>query len=397
MRIGVVTWSSRRVGGVEDYLSILLPALNQAGHEVALFSEIDEPANRAPIELPRNAPAFSVAASGAASALDGLRTWKPDVIYNQGLSDPELACSTAKVAPSVFFLHSYAGTCISGGKTFTRPSAVPCDRRFGWPCLLHYFPHGCGGRSPITMWQQFVKQSSQQNMLKEQAAIITHTDHMRDEMQRHGLMAQVLPYPIETRMLAANQYVGRRWRLLFVGRMDRLKGGLMLLDALPEVLAAAKRPVHLALAGDGPERLTWEARASELRGLYPDLSIEFTGWVSQTKVSGLMLGADLLVVPSLWPEPLGSVGPAAGQLGLPSAAFRVGGIPQWLVDGSTGHLAPANPPTAQGLARAIVRCLEDPVHYASLSEGAKEMSAKFTMQRHLPALLPVLERASASR
>ena len=109
----------------------------------------------------------------------------------------------------------------------------------------------------------------------------------------------------------------------------------------------------------------------------------------------LLGGCDLLVVPSVWPEPFGSVGPAAAQYGTPAAAFDVGGISQWLKDGISGHLAPARPPTAAGLARAIVRCLEDPAHYASLREGALAMSAQFTMERHLAELSSVLEQASA--
>jgi glycosyltransferase involved in cell wall biosynthesis len=397
MRVALITWSARRVGGVEDYLSILLPALHCAGHQVALLHEIDEPSNRAQIDRPADTPTFCVAAMGVDAALAALRDWKPDVLYNQGTSDPSLESRLMDIAPSVFFLHSYAGTCISGGKTFTRPRPVVCDRRFGWPCLLHYFPHGCGGRSPVTMWRQFARQSAQQDVLRRYASIVTHTEHMRGEMARHGLLADVVPFPIEARATVPTQFGGKRWRLLFAGRMDVLKGGLFLLDALPHVMTIAKRPVHLTLAGDGPDRARCEVRARQLVAEWPDLTIDFTGWVPQAQVTALIKGADLLVVPSLWPEPLGSVGPAAAQQGVPAAAFRVGGIPQWLIDGVSGHLAPASPPTAAGLAHAIVRCLEDPVHYTRLREGAARIALNFTMERHLPALLPLLERAVAGR
>jgi glycosyltransferase involved in cell wall biosynthesis len=80
----------------------------------------------------------------------------------------------------------------------------------------------------------------------------------------------------------------------------------------------------------------------------------------------------------------------AGQRGLPAAAFAVGGIPQWLHDGVTGHLAPGDPPTSAGLARAIVACLEDPAHYLALREGARQMAGAFTMEKHLPELLKAL-------
>lgn len=397
MRVAVVTWSSRRVGGVEDYVSILLPALRRAGHEVALWHEIDEPGDRVRIQLPEGTPCFSGAAMGAGASLDALRAWKPDVIYNQGLSDPALGMRMSAIAPSVFFLHSYVGTCISGGKTFTRPTTMPCHRRFGWPCLLHYFPHGCGGRSPVTMGRQFVRQSAQLALLRQQTSIVTHSDHMRDEMSRHGLRADVLPYPIEARGTADTHVGSGAWRLLFTGRMDYLKGGLVLLDALPKVLARAGHPLQVTFAGDGPDRAAWEKRAHQVRQDTRDLTIAFTGWIALEEVASLMTKADLLVVPSVWPEPFGSVGPFAGQYGLPAAAFAVGGIPQWLADGVSGHLAPGDPPTADGLAQAIVACLENPLHYAALREGARQMAGKFTMDRHIPALLGTLERASATR
>jgi hypothetical protein len=65
-----------------------------------------------------------------------------------------------------------------------------------------------------------------------------------------------------------------------------------------------------------------------------------------------------------------------------------------LTDGINGHLAPAHPPTAEGLGRAIVRCLEDPRHYNSLRNGAREMAERFTMAHHLPALIARLEHSA---
>ena len=46
MRVGIVSWTRRRVGGVETYLSRVIPAIVRAGHAVAFLSEVDEPADR---------------------------------------------------------------------------------------------------------------------------------------------------------------------------------------------------------------------------------------------------------------------------------------------------------------------------------------------------------------
>ena len=147
-------------------------------------------------------------------------------------------------------------------------------------------------------------------------------------------------------------------RLLFAGRMEAMKGGMVLLDALPQIVHASGCPVHLTFAGDGIERSSWEARARALTAETPGLVIDFTGWVPAEQIRALLLETDLLVLPSVWPEPFGSIGPEAAGHGVPAAAFDVGGVSQWLRDGVTGHLALADPPSVDGLAKAVIRCLE---------------------------------------
>ena len=394
LRVAVTNWSSRRVGGIEEYLSLLIPALHGAGPAVAFWHEVDAPGDRRAIELPPGVEDICAAKLGVDRAIDALRDWRPDVIYAHSVSDPDLESRLQTLAPSVLFLHEYRGTCISGAKTFTRPVATPCDRTFGWPCLAQYFPRGCGGRSPITMWRQFQLQSSRLEVVRKYQSILTHTTHMKGEMAKHGVAVDVVPYPVAA-CIESPKTVPERGalRLLFAGRMDFVKGGRYLLDALPAVASATGRPITVTFAGDGPQRRSLEARARKVDA--PNVSIQFAGWVTQERIGTLMADADVLVVPSLWPEPFGSVGPVAARHGVPAAAFDVGGIGEWLIQGVTGHLAPSDPPTPEGLARAIVRCLDDPDHHATLRAGAREMATRFTMAQHLPALMDALERAAA--
>ena len=112
-------------------------------------------------------------------------------------------------------------------------------------------------------------------------------------------------------------------------------------------------------------------------------------------LAALFDSSDLLVVPSLWPEPFGLVGLEAGMRGLPAAAFAAGGIPEWLTDGINGALAFGIPPAAADLADAIVRCLRDPVEHARLRSGAFELAQRFSPARHLRALMNVIDEISS--
>jgi len=181
------------------------------------------------------------------------------------------------------------------------------------------------------------------------------------------------------------------WRLLFLGRMDFLKGGGVFIDALPKVRASLNRPLQVTFAGDGPERLVWERQARRVRATNLGVDIEFVGWMNGHELDSILGNHDLLVVPSLWPEPFGQVGIEAGLRGIPVAAFAVGGIPEWLIDGVNGHLAPGDPPTAAGLAEAIIRCLGDPTSHARLRRGAVNMAERFNIKSHMIALVKVFE------
>jgi glycosyltransferase involved in cell wall biosynthesis len=398
MRIAIATWSGRRVGGVEDYLSAVVPALIQAGHAVAFWQETDQPLDRDPIALPDEVPVICSAECGAVAALAELRNWAPDLIYVHGLRDTAVEREMLSIAPSVLFVHTYYGTCISGSKTFTRPIVTPCSRVFGWPCLLHYLPHGCGGWSPLTMVRWYRQQSARLALLRRYDAIVTHTNHMCEELTRHGLTPRRVGFPTQSTGPRVDRPENpETWRLLFAGRMDRLKGGQVLLRALSGVKAGLDRALHVTCAGDGPERARWERLAADVERATVDVKIEFVGWVDPDRLTVLMAEADLLVVPSLWPEPFGAVGPMAGTRGLPAAAFDVGGISQWLVDGKNGALAPGHPPTAGGLADAILRCLSDAQVHKRLRAGAFEIAGRFRMDIHLAAVLEVLEEVVARR
>jgi glycosyltransferase involved in cell wall biosynthesis len=242
-------------------------------------------------------------------------------------------------------------------------------------------------------------------------AIVTHSEHMLAELISHGLSAKQayrFPYYVhptegeEINLLGAEDKMAQKirershWQLLFSGRMEALKGGHVFLEALPMVAAILDKPLRVSFAGDGRLRESWERRAMRLRGQDARLEIEFTGWTDRKGIDSLLDECDLMVVPSLWPEPFGLVGPEAGLKGVPVAAFAVGGIGDWLRDGVNGYLAPGDPPTSSGLAAAIVKCLRDPLTHARLRRGAATMAKRFNIKNHLTALMEVFEGVKRS-
>jgi glycosyltransferase involved in cell wall biosynthesis len=249
----------------------------------------------------------------------------------------------------------------------------------------------------VTMWKLYQKGARQLTVLRKQRAVITHSAHMQQELAEHDIPAHIIPYAVLIPGVEWVPNAARSCDILFAGRMDQLKGGTFLLEALPIVRARLNRPLCVMFAGDGPDRQKWETRAREIAAKDSALSILFAGWCDEVRLGALMRDSRLLAVPSVWPEPFGSVGMSAARYGVPAAAFAVGGIPQWLHDGVNGHLASGSPPTSVALADAIVRCLADPEYYERLSAGAARMAESFTMEKHLPELIRILDRAADGR
>jgi len=178
-------------------------------------------------------------------------------------------------------------------------------------------------------------------------------------------------------------------RMLFVGRLVDLKGAHYLLRALAVAREKLGKELTLTIAGSGPEEMSLRTLAGRL-----NLSVRFAGWLDvQDRLKEMRL-ADLLIVPSLWPEPFALVGIEAGCVGLPAVGYANGGIPDWLAPGESGELASANPPRVEGLAAAMVRALADPEHYRRLCQGAWNRARRLTAASHLDRLLPILEKAA---
>jgi glycosyltransferase involved in cell wall biosynthesis len=398
MRIAVANWSRRKIGGAESYLDLVIPGLVQAGHEIGFLCEVDTPAERDRIAMPDATPVWCVAEQESRVVIDRLREWRPDLIFSHALSDAALERAIIDGRKGIFYAHNYYGGCVSGAKTRSFPRVRPCDRRFGAGCLLQFYPRRCGGLNPALIWKLYLREAGHREVLHRYSVIATASEHMRREYIQQGFdpkAVRMVSSPIAAESLldvasaatAAQAKFGEDGvRLLFVGRMVTLKGGEQLLDALPVAAAALRSPITLTFAGDGPARAGWVRKAASLQSRCELIRVEFRGWLSGAALTKTVAATHLLVMPSLWPEPFGRSGLEAGRWGIPTVAFAVGGIPEWLIEGVNGHLAPGDPATASGLAEAIVRALADRDHYAQLCSGARARFAEYSITAHIDRL-----------
>ncbi|MGG5888633.1 glycosyltransferase [Falsiroseomonas sp. HC035] len=160
--------------------------------------------------------------------------------------------------------------------------------------------------------------------------------------------------------------------LLAMGRLHTNKDFGTLLRAM----ALLPTQVHLALAGEGPERATLESLAHEL-GL--GARVAFLGW--RQDVGALLAASRLLVVPSRI-EPLGNVVLEGFSAARPVVATAADGPREVIEPGRTGLLVPIG--DAPALATAITGLLADPAREAALAAAGR---AAFEAHHAEPAAL----------
>ncbi|MBL9051529.1 MAG: glycosyltransferase family 4 protein [Tabrizicola sp.] len=153
-------------------------------------------------------------------------------------------------------------------------------------------------------------------------------------------------------------------RIAFVGRLDPVKGALLLVEAMAQVLRTHP-DATLSLAGDGPARAPAEARA---RALGIEGAVHFLGYLSQGQVAELLDQSDMLVLPS-FAEGLPVVYMEALASRIPVVASRVAGVQELVEDGVTGYTVP--PGDVVSLADRIARLMSDPALALSMGKAGR--------------------------
>jgi len=164
------------------------------------------------------------------------------------------------------------------------------------------------------------------------------------------------------------------------------KGHRYLLEALP-ALRRSHPGIRLWLAGDGPLRGSLQAHAASLG--VADV-VTFHGQVED--VPRFLSAIDVFVMPSHL-EGLCQAVIEALAAGVPAVTTSAGGLPDIIVDGTSGLLVPPRDPAA--LASAISRVLEDSRLRQDLARSGPVRSRDFEAETMVRGTLASYERALA--
>ena len=187
------------------------------------------------------------------------------------------------------------------------------------------------------------------------------------------------------------QHTGSGTRLLYVGRLDHVKGLPLLIDALAS-LADSHPDIRVDIVGDGPERPSLEQRVAA-SGL--NAHVHFHGYLGQHEVEALLAQSDALVMTS-FAEGIPVALMEAMAVGVPVVAPRITGIPE-LIEHQRGGLL-FTPGNVDDLVGALLRLLDDPDLRSEFAEhGYRTIREQFNLGTETGRLVALMRGRLAGK
>jgi glycosyltransferase involved in cell wall biosynthesis len=169
-------------------------------------------------------------------------------------------------------------------------------------------------------------------------------DMVKSEMGIIGREITVIPNPIDTNYyrpdLSSRHDRDKKFTILYVGRIEMLKGVHILLEAFMKVEQTIQNAKLILVGPDtntGRDGGSFKEHLVRTMPFSSKKCVEFVGPLNRSDLLHYYLRSSVCVVPSLW-EPFGIVCLEAMACGKPVIAANIGGIPEIIDDGIDGLL-----------------------------------------------------------
>ncbi len=189
---------------------------------------------------------------------------------------------------------------------------------------------------------------------------------------------------------------GQPLALLYAGRLVADKGVDTAIAAMGHLVQRqVATGVHLTLAGGGdPAYVAHLQRQVQEAGI--EARVSFLGRQPKERMPDLLRDHDILLFPSIWPEPFGRSIIEAMATGLAVICTPVGGVPEIVTDGQEGlYFAPLD---AAGLAALVARLADDPAQARRLGQtGRGTVQERFGIAHMVDQVEALLHQVAGSR
>ena len=360
-------------GGAEISVKVLAESLQLLGHEVFVICSSDQPRYRNiqgvhvlylppyniyPFKDSRKKPFLLKVIWHLQDLLNALmiiRIWwvvrwlKPDILHTNNLAGLSIApwiVGKALKIPVVHTIRDYQLLCIMQGSMFRNEET--CRRQCLRCRLLSGQKRWLSGRVDY---------------------VVGNSRFVLDRHLRTGVFpsakVRVIYNSYENPRQRRNRVIREKVRFGFIGRLDPLKGVDLLIDAFRAADIASV--ADLFIAGNG-----LDAYVQDLKARAANMPVRFLG---VAEAADFFDEVDVVIVPSLWEEPLSRVIFEAYAHGKPVLGSRRGGTPEIVMEGRTGFLF--DPGVPAELAGLLKKISHDQTLVSALSDQCLDKAKEF--------------------
>ncbi len=379
----------RETGGMNVYVLELSSELARLGYEVDIFTRSDGELPRVEQIAPNLRLVRIEAGPPEPVEKEDLVAYLPDFARN-------MRTFTGARSRPYDLVHSHYWQSGWAGAHLARELHVPHVVMF----------HTLGevkNRARISEQEPRTRIRHERTIARRATAIVTASDHERMLLERYyGADAQrmhTIPCGVDLDRFRPLDRAASRLKLglkpdqpvlLWVGRLERLKGVDILISAAAQL---DERGFTLLVVG-GDDRASGLRRELEdqARREGIEANVRFVSAVAHDELPVYYNAADVCVVPSYY-ESFGLVAVEAMACGTPVVASRVGGLVSTVTDGVTGYLIPWRCP--EPFAEKLEVLLNNPALRANFSRAARRSVERFRWRAVALQVTALYDRAIA--
>jgi D-inositol-3-phosphate glycosyltransferase len=344
---------AKDTGGMSVYIRELARELGKLGHTVDVYTRIHDPADPLEESMGENARLIHVKAGKKATIrkIDVYRS------LHEFIQNLETYWAENRKQYDIVFSHYWISALVG----------QYLQKKYGIPYISMYHTLGAIKNAiGIGEGESDLRISSERVTIADSRRIVVATEKEKREMELYYTAepdkVSVIPcgvnmdlfHPYDKEMSRRHLGLGAGKIMLFVGRIDPLKGISRLLESLP--LIKDREDVRLiVIGGDSGSKDEIEKLQTQATALGIADKVTFQGIVKQDVLPYYYSAADVCVVPSYY-ESFGLVPLEALACGTPVVATDVGDLKNIIRQGDTGYIIRDNTPEA--IANAVSLVLE---------------------------------------
>ncbi len=292
----------------------------------------------------------------------------PDIFHAQSIPFMSLAPLSVAIQykiPTILTLHNYWPVCFFQRSYFGNHICDDIDETACKNCFSSYMSRFSDYFITPILWKLWKRSLRINREVFDRINVITTPSHaLKKSLARIDIppnQVLVIPNGIDLSKfipdLNAEDFIKyfkleNQKIILSIGRLTKEKGIRFLLRAMPLILK--ETDCKLVIVGDGEEKPFLMQIAKDLK---IDRHLIFAGRIPSVLVPQAYSAADVVVVPSIWPDPFPYVPLEALAMKTPVIASNVGGLPEVVRHKKNGLLV--RPYNVEELANAVQDILSD--------------------------------------